>query len=292
MKKKENILKELKEISPTLTEMPLSADLFKVPDGYFEGLAGEIILKIRSEEEPRSLLLEKINKTIPYHLPLGYFDGFAAEVIARIKSEKSALEVSEELQSLSPLLSAIEKKPAYTIPEGYFKELPIQASESIRASESVDEEMENLPSWLRDLKTKETYTVPQGYFDGFAESVLSGTRKVRPKARVVSFSAGRPWMKYAVAAAFTGVLLTIGFFTFNKTKNNLPLDPIASLSKVSNQEMINYLESQDLPVDETVVNSGSVGQDLNDNDIIDLFDEIPDADLLQYANNGSGLKDL
>ena len=291
MKKEEDILKELREISPSLAEMPLSADLFKVPDGYFEGLAGEIILKIRSEEAPRSLLLEEINKAIPYHLPLGYFDGFTAGVIARIKSEKTASEVTEELQSLSPLLSAIEKTPTYSVPEDYFTGLSGELKESIRTMESLSGEAENLPAWLQDLKTKAVYAVPQGYFDSFAASVLSKTQAFRPKAKIVSFSSRKPWMKYAAAAAFTGVLLTIGFFTFNKSTNNLPPDPIASLSKVSNQEMINYLESQNLPMDEPVVNSAS-GQDLNDNDIKDLFDEIPDADLIQYANNGSGLKDL
>jgi hypothetical protein len=224
-------------------------------------------------------------------VPTDYFEGFASGLIARIKLEKTAGEVSEELQSLSPLLSVIEKKPAYTVPEGYFTGLLGNVTESIRASESIGNEIENLPSWLQDLKTKEVYSVPVGYFDSFAASVLSQIRQARPKAKVVSFSSSKPWMKYAVAAAFTGVLLTIGLFTFNKTKNNLQTDPIASLSKVSNQEIINYLETQDLPVDETVVNSGP-GQDLNDNDIKDLFDEIPDADLIQYANTGNGLKDL
>jgi len=292
MKKEENILNELREISPALAEMSLSEGLFKVPEGYFDGLAGVIIQRIRSEEESGSQLLDKINKiATPFTVPTGHFEGFASGLMAMIKAEKTAGEVSEELQSLSPLLSVIEKKSAYTVPEGYFTGLSGNVNESIRASESTGNEIENIPSWLQDLKTKEAYTVPQGYFDGFAASVLSKTRQSRPKAKVVSFSSSKPWMKYAVAAAFTGVLLTIGFFTFNKTKTNLQTDPIASLSKVSNQEIITYFETQDLPVDETVVNSGA-GQDLNDNDIKDLFDEIPDADLIQFANTGNGLKDL
>jgi hypothetical protein len=292
MKKDENILVELREISPTLAEMPLLADLFKVPDGYFDALPGEIIQKIRLMEEPRPSVLEGINKATPYQIPGGYFESFAAGVVARIKSEKAAEDISKELQLLSPLLSAIEKKPAFTVPENYFSELPGQVSETVRASESLDESMESLPSWLLDLKKKETYTVPQGYFERFTEAVLSSNQLSRPKAKVISLSSAKPWMKYAAAAAFTGVLLTIGFFTFNnKTKNNSPVDPISSLSKVSNQEMVNYLESQNLPVDETVVNSNT-NQDLNDNDIKDLFDEIPDADLIQFANNGNGLKDL
>lgn len=291
MKKVENILNELKEISPSLAEMPFSADLFKVPDGYFNNLSDQIMQRIRLEEEPRSQVLDGIHKITPYQIPVGYFESFASGVMARIKSEKEVQDVSEELQLLSPLLSAIEKKPAFTVPDNYFSELYSRVSETIRSGESGFEVMENLPSWLLDLKSKETYSVPQGYFDRFAESVLSRVRLSRPKAKVISFSARKPWMKYAVAAAFTGILLTIGFFTFNKSKNDLPSDPIASLTKVSNQEMINFLEIQNLPVDETVVN-GNTSQDLNDNDIMDLFDEIPDADLIQYAKDGNELKDL
>ena len=56
----------------------------------------------------------------PFSVPDGYFDGLAAQILARAKAPEQA--AAEELQSLSPLLASLPKGLPYTVPEGYFDE--------------------------------------------------------------------------------------------------------------------------------------------------------------------------
>ena len=56
-----------------------------------------------------------------YSVPQGYFEGFAASVLQKLKAEP-AESVSEELHSISSLLAGISKKMPFSVPENYFTE--------------------------------------------------------------------------------------------------------------------------------------------------------------------------
>lgn len=73
-----NIENELIELD---SHLPVQAPRtpYSVPSGYFEGLAGQVLSRIRSKEVQDELqsispLLEQLSKQTPYATPAGYFE--------------------------------------------------------------------------------------------------------------------------------------------------------------------------------------------------------------------------
>ena len=66
----------------------------------------------------------------PYLVPNGYFEGFAASVLLKIKEEE--LSVSDELASLSPVLAGISRQMPFSVPDDYFSGLTQQMPELIK----------------------------------------------------------------------------------------------------------------------------------------------------------------
>jgi predicted house-cleaning noncanonical NTP pyrophosphatase (MazG superfamily) len=124
-----NILQELREMNSGLAGFSHES-VFRVPEGYFDSLAGEILRKIKASEaanakeelEFLSPMLSGFSKTAPYSVPAGYFQGLEKKLDEIILAGKEQ-SVTEELESLSPLLSGLKNKPTYTVPEGYFHQL-------------------------------------------------------------------------------------------------------------------------------------------------------------------------
>jgi hypothetical protein len=102
----------------------------KVPAGYFDNLAGEIVKRVRASEAATaseelvylSPMLNRISKTGPYSVPGGYFDSIE-EKLAQIIFTSKDQTVEEELENLSPLLLQLRDKPTYSVPEHYFEQL-------------------------------------------------------------------------------------------------------------------------------------------------------------------------
>ncbi len=88
-------------------------------------------------------------------------------------------------------------------------------------------------------------------------------------------------MKYAVAACFVAL---VGLSLFNLTyHHNKTTDPINGLMTVSDQDMANYLDADDIhwtPGINTSSETASV--ELSDNDIHELFSNVSDDELEQY----------
>ena len=62
----------------------------------------------------------------PYQVPKGYFDGLAEEILFRIKAESFSSDAAEELAQLSPTLAALKKEMPYSLPEGFFEKQDLQ----------------------------------------------------------------------------------------------------------------------------------------------------------------------
>ena len=58
----------------------------------------------------------------PYKVPAGYFESLADQVLIRIRLENAA-SAKEELDIISPFLSGLTKKMPFSTPEGYFESL-------------------------------------------------------------------------------------------------------------------------------------------------------------------------
>lgn len=119
MDNQNNIQDELRSMNSGLpvnnSQLP-----FSVPEGYFNGLAAQILAKVKEqastaadELQELSPLLAKISKTGPYILPEGYFEENLSVLPPFTKEE-------------SPVLAAIGKTFPYQVPQGYFEHLPQQ----------------------------------------------------------------------------------------------------------------------------------------------------------------------
>ncbi|HLX92879.1 MAG TPA: hypothetical protein VKR32_14435 [Puia sp.] len=285
---------ELEALSPLIAGIK-KVNPYKSPDYFFDQLPGVIMSRLKAASgDEASLQLEGLAKDLPFSAPpAGYFDGFADKLMQRLRSNNSE-SVDEELASLSPLLTTISRKVPFSVPDGYFEELPLTAVEGIRAVEYVSEKTSEASPWLEALRTKETYSVPEGYFEGFCGQVFSALNIEPQKARVVPMNWKRQLIRVAAAAVVVGVISTATLFIINKKPQPAKVnDPIAALSKLSDDEMINYLQNQDLPIADSAIDNPVAALDLTpgNGDARDLFSNISDEELNQYINEDISFKE-
>ncbi len=135
-------------------------------------------ITILQEVQQISPIVAGVGQANPFQVPDGYFEGFAGKMMLLLKAE--SISAKDELQSLSPLLNSIAKKVPFEVPAGYFEELSEQAVEGLKAIEFVNVELENLSPLMNDLKSKSVYEVPAGYFDSLPEIILAAAKTSRP----------------------------------------------------------------------------------------------------------------
>jgi len=208
---------------------------------------------------------------------------------------ESSNQILTELLEITPFLgrAGILTTP-YAIPTGYFEDFGdilmyrIQfEAESFGEIKSMSspEEIAEISPLLAGLKDKNPYRVPTGYFESRGTNIpvrenapkliavpqTSKKRKVSIPMRIVRFAA---------AACIVGM---IGITTFNITHHQI-LDPIKGLTTVSDQDMVNFLDKDDVhwtPDNSSDLQTSTV--DLSDNDIHDLLGSVPDVELEQYS---------
>ncbi len=122
--------------------------------------------------ELRELESTLANETIgnAYKIPEGYFDHLAIDVISRIKALELT-DTKDELRILSPFLSQLSKKDVYAIPAGYFESINEKIKEICKAGQTVSEELASISPLLSSIGKNNPYTVPTGYFDTVAASI-------------------------------------------------------------------------------------------------------------------------
>jgi hypothetical protein len=201
-----------------------------------------------------------------------------------------------ELLEIAPYLGrAGSLKDPYVIPMGYFEDFADILMYRIRFeadgfgeinSVSTPEEIAEISPLLAGLKNKNPYQVPVGYFESLNANDQV-TENVPPKLTALPHT-NKPKktsipmriVRYAAAACIVGM---IGITTFNLTHHQI-LDPINGLTTVSNQDMANYLDIDD--VHWTLDNPSDLQTatvDLSDNDIHDLLSSVSDVELEQYS---------
>lgn len=135
-----NIAQELEELKSSLAGKA-ALNPYSVPEGYFDGLAGEIIRRIRAmeaadaNEELRHLspVLSALSKDMPYQLPEGYFDTLSSSLTNAVLHGEKA--VADELEAVSPLLGSLKKEMPFSTPAGYFTQ-EIRIPAEVRQPES------------------------------------------------------------------------------------------------------------------------------------------------------------
>ena len=118
------IIQELSELNSNL-EAGAAGNIFSVPSGYFENFPANMLALTRIDDKDLNWLNELPNVN-PYTLPAGYFDGLEERIMNLIRENADYQTSAEEIAAISPLLSSINKKPVFTVPEGYFSNLQIE----------------------------------------------------------------------------------------------------------------------------------------------------------------------
>ncbi|MBI3138059.1 MAG: hypothetical protein HYZ15_05710 [Sphingobacteriales bacterium] len=133
MTQRDNILQELRDLQSSLAHDGRE-NVYVVPAGYFEGLAEQVLRRIRATESATageelghlSPLLGRLPKTMPYSVPAGYFESLESTLVS--VSMYGEQEAKEELENISPLLSGLKKEMPYQVPAGYFDRVSTPAT--------------------------------------------------------------------------------------------------------------------------------------------------------------------
>ena len=127
MTNRNTILNELADLGSGLKDHN-PQNIYAVPAGYFEGLADQILKRIKALESTDakdelkylSSFLSNISKETPYSVPAGFFQNLSEDVLKRISEQEDHQTSEKEIESLSPLLSSLKNKNPYSVPAGYF----------------------------------------------------------------------------------------------------------------------------------------------------------------------------
>jgi hypothetical protein len=216
---------------------------------------------------------------MPYGVPQAYFEGLAAAILDRIKAE--SLSASDELASLSPLLSGLSKKPPYSVPDQYFEaniaSLPVLARE---------EEEDLAPAFGRLTLP---FEAPLGYFESFPSQMLA--KVARPAAKVIPISRRtwmRPVMRLAVAAMVAGIITVSGIFYYRRSDSGLavtnPQWVSSQLKNVSDKDLEEFVKTT-APVTASLNTKPAKSpevkkllQDVSDNELDAFLSQVPAED--------------
>ncbi|MBS1510798.1 MAG: hypothetical protein JST86_08165 [Bacteroidetes bacterium] len=293
MEVRNDIWNELNELSPVLADIN-RANLFTVPVGYFESLEATIMMSIH--EENGTLIS---SKEPVMDVPQGYFESLAGQILNKIKAQETA---QSELKALSPLVAGIPNKNVFVVPQGYFENLAENVLRISAASDDVAEETQGISSAVAAISKINVFTAPQGYFETLPQNILQ--QAVPRQAKVVSMRTRSvaTILKYAVAAMFTGVV-ALGVYKYSGQSNsssgkiaNVPgyvneglkiHDVDSALSKISDDDVIKYLQANG-----TDVESALVANSIDENDLPAQEDYLNDEKTLDKYLDNLDINDL
>ncbi len=294
MAQNNNILQELRELESSLVNMAVQ-NAYSVPEGYFEGLAAQVLNRIKAMEATTAMeelhllspAVSALPKQIPYSAPVGYFEALAENSMQLIR--EIGLSAAEETAGLSPLLNGLDKQMPYTVPQGYFNGIEERMLKAVTGAEqTAKEELESISPLLSGLKKDMPFNVPQGYF----ENMAAGKPEEKQTAKVITLSS-KKWFKYAAAAILVGVIATTSILLIKKDTIDPDKNSFAwiekNTKKVSTDEIENFVKLTDetLGQKEVLVNADKLVEvkdlikDIPEKDIQDFLDDLP------YEENNS-----
>jgi len=195
---------------------------------------------ILNELKDLSPVLAAIEKINVFTVPAGYFEHLVAGIMMGIENESGSGNKANPVSIGTGL------------PDGYFDSLATTILAKVKAMDGDDAsaEIKALSPMLYSIQNENVYQVPAGYFEEVSEIIL---QKVKPQAAVIKMKwRSSSFLKYAVAAVFTGVM-ALGVFKFTGIDQEIALpdyvtagllvqDVDSELSKITDDEIVKYLE--------------------------------------------------
>lgn len=250
------------------------------------------ILQELNELNSRLALSQPVNT---YAVPPGYFEGLAAQVLSRIRAME-AVDAAEELSYLSPLLSGLPKQMPYTVPAGYFEgvsEIMTKLAKGTGDDLTAAEETASISRLLGSLKKEMPFTVPTGYFENLASDIAA--RESKTEAKVISLSSSRKWFRYAAAAAVAGIIFMAGFLIINKPGETEPgravfvkvSKDIKKLNNTQKDDLIDFLNSG-----MTGTETARVNNDNKSKEIQQLLQDVSEEELKDFQEQSEDLEEV
>ena len=283
----DNILNELKKLSPFLADIPRD-NVFNVPDGYFTNISSQQLLLAHASDRSKSGSLTTF--TVPHN----YFENLAESILDRIKKDNGNI-VADETSEISSFVAGIGNKNVYNVPAGYFENIDEQMISLVinEAGTISSGTLKESGELLAVIGNKNVYTIPTGYFEGVADEA---NQKITRPAKVVSLYRKISVARYAAAAVVTAIIGLSIIFILNK--DNDVISPSGQtnatmaearqimksnsfdkeLESISDASIVAFLEDKGQNVEAALVAS------LSDNK------NLPDAD--DYLLNENALDDV
>jgi hypothetical protein len=159
--------------------------------------------------------------------------------------ENKSTDILNELKTISPLLTSLQKVNVFKVPDNYFEDLDQRISTSVflhqdeknasqkipagyfdslsdrilskiknENTENAIEEIKQISPALHYLKEETVFTVPENYFDNLSNEIVE---KIHGKnAKIISLNFAKKWWKYAAAAVITGIIAISSLQIFNQ----------------------------------------------------------------------------
>jgi hypothetical protein len=191
--------------------------------------------------------------------------------------------ILQELTQLGSPLAGFSRDEVYSVPKGYFEELPALVMMRIRTEGlNAKEELEAISPLLSGLKKEIPLEVPQGYFDSIG----------KPKARVVSFTKAK-WFRVAAAAVTTGVVFLVIFLNFGPESNERKAQKVMArlsrdinkMSEPQKDNMIDYIEPG--------INGNEIALLISrNNEVKQLLQDIPEEELKLFQEQSEDIEEV
>jgi hypothetical protein len=197
---------------------------------------------------------------------------------------ETSKDILTELLDVAPFLGkAGMSRVPYSIPKGYFADFTdillrrIRIEMEVISEPQAGQEIADLSPLLAGLQKNNPYKLPEGYFESRQINIPSSGKN--PAVPIFERGQAKEVPIISIESQPRRV--------FN-ISTHIESDPILGLAVVSDQDMANYLDSDDIhwtpglsSATESTTDIASV--DLNDNDIRDLLSNVPDDELEQYS---------
>ncbi len=254
----EEILNELRSISPVLAEME-KINVFQVPESYFTNLDARIGAYVMLHD---TSVTDNISKRNLQKIPEGYFDTLSDSILSKIKIAYPE-SAAEELQKLSPTLFSLKTVNVFSVPNGYFESFENEISEKINKKEPAKViSINKRSSWLK-------YAAAAVVTGAIAFSSLEIFKSTHNENNDL----GNP---SSVAVSET----IKNSFQYKNTD-----DVNAGIAKLSDADIVRYLEKNG-----NVMDNATLLNDIDVSEMPDQTDYLQDANTLNTYLNKIGSK--
>ena len=147
----------------------------------------------------------------------------------------------------------------------------------------ADTEINEISPLLAGLKNKNPYQIPAGFFEELKTKIpqkemAPATVIEMPVKKISTFT--RNIRRFAIAASVVAILGT-AMYQFEFRHGTIQTDPLGALAAISDQDMANYLDSDDIHWTPAISSSTALA-DFSEGDIHDLLSSVSDSELEQY----------